>query len=95
MHLHTSIILHFSDKTLLSTIHCIGKADEMNPPASAHQLASVFATRNNNNNNNNNSENKCRDSDVVKLEHGGGHIFPQDEDSIGIYLDVLRRKGLH
>lgn len=54
----------------VKTVHCIGRADNINPPDLGRRLSSVF-------------------QGSVVLEHGGGHVFPQDEESIQTYSEVL------
>ena len=57
----------------LRSIHCIGRADEINPPDLARKLALSFNIEGN----------------AEVIDHGGGHIFPQDEASLGIMMHTI------
>ena len=59
-----------SSECPVKTVHCIGRADNINPPELAHQLASTF-------------------KGSIVLEHGGGHVFPQDEFCLNTYRREL------
>lgn len=66
-----------TDAMKFGTIHAIGRADEMNPPASAYKVASVFDLK------------RPGDDSFTILEHGGGHIFPQDDVAMQAYMEVI------
>lgn len=58
------------------TLHAIGQQDTVNPPEMAAELAEVF---------------RFSSDSVTILQHSGGHIFPQDMNSLEQYTALIRR----
>lgn len=64
------------------SIHAIGDADDMNPPALARKLTGIFKTEQNEESTNEN---------LIIYSHPGGHIFPIDDDAITLYERLINK----
>lgn len=63
----------------LVSIHTLGKFDNINPPSQSLEIAKCFAAV------------TANQSDVLIHHHDGGHVLPQDTDSIARYLHLFQQ----